>query len=233
MNDLNSYELLSNGTFNKLIRHYKIIKRNNYDDSVEEEIKSDENNKHNISIYNHIDALSQDTDNYDNKNIINYILINNIYKDVSLVQQCDAHKNFVLNGKEYDDLNNLKEDLQNKNNEANSRYMHEIENDDFNFIDLFDLKTTLKNYINGNSNNLYIRMAPNKNEKDTVLKRLYYLQNVEPIESINGIKHYLEDGIPVFNDNIIYSNIKYNKITENTVKEIFPDINVNKKIEKL
>lgn len=235
MGNLNNNELLINNNFNKLIRHYKIIKRNNYDDTVEEEIKSSKNYKHDVCVYNYVDALSQDTDNYDNKSTINYILINNTYKNNSLIKQCYDHKNYVLNGKHYDDLNNLKTDLKYKNNEALIQYMTDIENDDFDIFELIDLKNTIRDYANGTANNLYIRMAPNKDEKDNLLQRLYFLQNIELLIGSDGTKYYLKDGLPVYNDNIIYSKLKYDIITSKSVKDILNSIdeNLDKKIEEL
>lgn len=193
-----------------LIRHYKIIKRKDYNSNV---------NKLDDYTYEYEDYLSQDTDNYENKAIIDYIILQNHYKDESLVNLCD-HNKYILNGKHYDDINSIKNDIINKNANAEFNYINEITHEDFSSKDKNNIKQCLNYYIKNYVDDIYIRMAPPKDEKDIMLERIYYLQGIEPLVNSDDEKLYSNDGVPIYNDNIIYSNIKYKKLTKNTVNEL-------------
>ena len=209
----------------KIIRHYKVIIRNNYNNEVSV-VKYIEND---IIAYKYTlrDAISQDTDNYLNENIYSYnsIELNNFYKDKEyLIEDCNNEihsedKPKVLQGKHYNSVNEIKDDINALKNIVSQNYINHIINGniikDGNLIesDEESFEETINELINNleNIDSLYIRLGADKSEQRNLIERiLSYNQN-----GLYDVELALDDGLPIFNDNKAYSNKKY-KILKNT-----------------
>lgn len=228
----------------KIIRHYKVIIRNNYNNEVSVVKYIKDNNgkviKYNKDIYPDItendiiaykytlhDAISQDTDNYLNENIYSYnsIELDNFYKDKEyLIEDCnnEVHsegKPKVLQGKHYNSINEIKDDINALKNIVSQNYINHIINGniikDGSLIesDEESFEETINELINNleNIDSLYIRLGADKSEQRNLIERiLSYNQN-----GLYDVELALDDGLPIFNDNKAYSNKKY-KILKNT-----------------
>lgn len=216
------YELLkynSSDNFDKIIRHFKVIKRSDYNNKVDKIDKYDDNQNFIGNAYKYNDKLSQDYDEYTNYIIVEPFELYNKYKDYpKLTTECeeiineDNHDNdkpisFV--GKHYSSITEIKEKIDNLTENAINSYVDEIMNDEtFNSAEANEMQNIDSVIINYEFfKNLYIRMAPEKSKKEELIKRILTFNNIGM-----DLDLALNDGIPVFNDNIIYSNKKYNMI---------------------
>ncbi len=216
------YELLkhnSSDNFNKIIRHFKVIKRSDYNNKVDKIDKYDDNQNFVGNAYKYNDKLSQDYDKYTNYIIVEPFELYNKYKDYpKLTTECeeiideDNHDNdkpISFGGKHYSSITEIKEKIDNLTENAINSYVDEIMNDEtFNSEEANEMQNIDNVILNfEHLKNLYIRMAPEKNKKEELIKRILTFNNIGMDLDIA-----LNDGIPVFNDNIIYSNKKYNMI---------------------
>lgn len=230
------YQILRTGKLNKIIRHYKVIVRNNYNSSVDKKIKS----KNNIetTIYKYKDALSQDTDNYEDENIKMYdsINLNNFYKDeTSVIKECnetinnddhDNNKPRIFQGKHYNSINEIKNDINDLLQLASDNYVNYIINGNetvqgiidgegnlmdnseiTNSEDTFsnDIEELIEELNSENKSSLYIRLGANKSEQTELIERILSFNK----NGLYDIELALNDGLPIFNDNKAYSNKKY------------------------
>lgn len=216
------YELLkhnSSDNFDKIIRHFKVIKRSDYNNKVDKIDKYDDNQNFVGNAYKYNDKLSQDYDKYTNYIIVEPFELYNKYKDYpKLTTECeeiideDNHDNdkpISFGGKHYSSITEIKEKIDNLTENAINSYVDEIMNDEtFNSEEANEMQNIDNVILNfEHLKNLYIRMAPEKNKKEELIKRILTFNNIGM-----DLDLALNDGIPVFNDNIIYSNKKYNMI---------------------
>lgn len=238
------YELLKTkdsqdpNKIDKIIRHFKVIKRNNYNNVVTVilykkyngqiiEIEYDPNNSDNQIIndkdiigyrYNANDYLSQDYDEYENKVIIKPFKLYNSYKDLEqMVGECDEiinneehnlNKPMTFGKKHYSSIDEIKHKIDESTQNVNRQYVNEIiSNSTINIEDAAEntnINNVITSFKNNTNNKLYIRMAPPKEMKEELIKRILAFNNVGM-----DLDLAMSDGIPVFNDNIIYKNAKY------------------------
>ena len=240
------YELLKTkdsqdpNKLNKIIRHFKVIKRNDYDNTVNvtKYIKDE-----NIIAYKYDanDYLSQDIDDYNNSIVVEPFELYNVHKDYpKLVNQCnedikddqhnveiDIEENneseennktsiIVFNGKHYNSIDEIQNEIDDLTQEAITNYVRDILSISNNTDDYTDIDEIINNFKNSINNDMYIRMAPPKSKKEELIKRILKFNNIGM-----SLDLALNDGIPVFNDNIIYKNGKYNyivnKLFENNI----------------
>ena len=224
------YQILTsnNSQIGKLIRHYKIIqKRNNGDDT--------ENKKYYL-YYSANNVLCKIFDNIEDaqsyqsmlkinnnektyivtKNSNNYILEQNIgsyndnlYNDIENTLKNEYRDNAISFDK-YNSIDDLQNKLIEEANNAIESYVNDI-----NIHDTLDSSTgEIDNVINSfndeSKDYLYIRFAPSTDQSDTQIKRAFQIHNVSELydNKINGDDHYAFKEIPVYNDNLIYSNKK-------------------------
>ena len=192
------YELLNKGYIPKIIRHYKVIKRNNYNSNV---TKIESNNNYS---YEYDDYLSQDYDNYDNCYILDSISLKNPYKNINLMSEC-THNRKTLNGTHYNNLNDLTEKLEELDNNAKQLYANELKFNALTDEEREQLSICVDKFNDSRADNLYIRLAPTKEMKIELLERIQQLINYNE-------ENIFDVGIPIFNDNLAYSIVAYNQI---------------------
>jgi len=197
------YDLLRSKGISEIIRHYKVIKRNDYNSRV-----TLLNNYRGLNKkkYYYEDSISQDIDDYNNSCILNPLYLTNRYKDESLIKKCN-HMKDILNGKHYESLDELKNNLQETYDNAVNQFGNDIYMNNLESSERSSINSCNDSFNNSSENNLYIRLAPSKDMKNELLERLYEANSLDetPKET---------DGIPVYNDHIIYSNRKYDQIKQ-------------------
>lgn len=257
------YELLKTkdsqdpNKIDKIIRHFKVIKRNDYNNVVTVilykkyngqiiEIEYDPNNSDNQIIndkdiigyrYNANDYLSQDYDEYENKVIIKPFKLYNSYKDLEqMVGECDEiinneehnlNKPMTFGKKHYSSIDEIKHKIDESTQNANRQYVNEIiSNSAINIEDTAEntnINNVITSFKNNTNNKLYIRMAPPKEMKEELIKRILAFNNVGM-----DLDLAMGDGIPVFNDNIIYKNAKY----ANVINALFDNELINEQTKE-
>ena len=205
------YEVLKNNTenFDKIIRHFKIISRSDYNSDVEK-VYMITSKAHGYNyIYN--DALSQDISSYANGIIIEPLNLHNNYKDDNVLTNKLLRN--ISNGSLYSTIKQLKEKISKLKTSTSNSYVNDIINS-LNEDELESITEILNRFINGDDASMYIRMAPDPSMKEDLLKRICVLNGNTLLITDEAFSPVAEDGIPVLNDNLAYSNKKYDSLKQ-------------------
>ena len=193
------YELLETGITDKIIRHYKIIKKHS-----DHNINKDLNNESYV-----IDDI--------NELPIDYI---NIYNDEGY-NSANLHKDELLSFSKYNTINALQNKLDNDKIRAIEEYVNDLIKDPDEYENT-EFGNQIRNVVNqyDNYKHLYIRFAPSIEQKDTQIKlALYKHQIYTPYNDSEYISRIIvNEKMPKFNDNLVYSESKckyaINKVNE-------------------
>ena len=192
------YKLLELGKINKIIRHYKIIKKNF------------NNSNDNIIFYQipSSDLEPSKNDHYSYSNIFYSKPSNIIDNDYNIDLDID---------RPYIKIQDLKNSIDIKKNEAYDDFLNDVANDDFTTEEKNELNSVVNDY---NNDHYYIRLYPyeDNDRKYAEWKKLLidhfinivnkeYLNNIEDKEAF-----YQENDMPGYSDIILYSESKYNTV---------------------
>jgi len=195
------YQLFDSDDINKIIRHYKVIKKRNNDNS----------NRY---------VLEQKFESY-NDNIYNDtgISIKNNFRDNN---EIGGHSIFdILNSEKYDSIDKLKNKLESLNQDVIREYKNNINlNDTLEESFTEEIDNIINSFDNDSKDYLYIRFAPNESQKYEQIERAFQIHNVSELYDKRKDNHYAFEEIPVYNDNLIYSNKKCKYVED---KNLDPD----------
>lgn len=193
------YKLLELGKINKIIRHYKIIKKNF------------NNSNDNIIFYQipSSDLEPSKNDHYSYSNIF--------YSKPSNIIDNDYNIDLDIDGP-YIKIQDLKNSIDIKKNEAYDDFLNDVANDDFTTEEKNKLNRVVNNYHD--NDHYYIRLYPygdddrSYNEWKKLLIDHFinivnkeYLNNIEDKEAF-----YRKNDMPGYSDIILYSESKYNTV---------------------
>lgn len=211
-------KLLINNVLDKLVRHYKIIKKN-FDD----EINLNQN------------PGTPDNYNYDNICQIGVYDFNTNEFTILLDRFGYQHPN-----NKWGSITELQNYIKEKEIELWGKYRVELTNSINQYFTEDEYNTlyrVINQYNNSNKDNLYIRLAPPQSERQNLICRYleFYDKNFyDDLIAHGRINEYIKDEyMPTYNVDYIYSESKYNTVTNKKVNEIFNNLNINKKIEEL
>ena len=192
------YKLLELGKINKIIRHYKIIKKNF------------NNSNDNIIFYQipRFDLEPSKNDHYSYSNIF--------YSKPSNIIDNDYNRALDIDGP-YIKIQDLKNSIDIEKNKAYDDVLNDVTNDDFTAEEKNELNHIVNNY---NNDHYYIRLYPYDDNDHSYAewKKLLidhfiniinkeYLNNIEDKETF-----YKENDMPGYSDIILYSESKYNTV---------------------
>ena len=192
------YKLLELGKINKIIRHYKIIKKNF------------NNSNDNIIFYQipRSDLEPSENDHYSYSKIF--------YSKPSNIIDNDYNRDLDIDGP-YIKIQDIKNSIDIEKNKAYDDFLNDVTNDDFTAEEKNELNRVVNNY---NNDHYYIRLYPyddNDHTYDEWKKLLIdhfinivnkeYLNNIEDKEAF-----YKENDMPGYSDIILYSESKYNTV---------------------
>ena len=194
------YKLLELGKINKIIRHYKIIKKNF------------NNSNDNIIFYQipSSDLEPSENDHYSYSNIF--------YSKPSNIIDNDYNIDLDIDGP-YIKIQDLKNSIDIKKNEAYDDFLNDVANDDFTTEEKNKLNRVVNNY-NDHNDHYYIRLYPYKDDdrsyaewKKLLIDHFINIVNKEYLNNIeNKESFYQENDMPGYSDIILYSESKYNTV---------------------
>lgn len=194
------YKLLELGKINKIIRHYKIIKKNF------------NNSNDNIIFYQipSSDLEPSKNDHYSYSNIF--------YSKPSNIIDNDYNIDLDIDGP-YIKIQDLKNSIDIKKNEAYDDFLNDVANDDFTTEEKNKLNRVVNNY-NDHNDHYYIRLYPYKDDdrsyaewKKLLIDHFINIVNKEYLNNIeNKESFYQENDMPGYSDIILYSESKYNTV---------------------
>ena len=194
------YELLETGLTDKIIRHYKIIKKQNNHDVVK-----------NIDDDNYIvDEINEIPNDYIN-----------LYNDKGY-NSVNLHKDEILSFSIFNTINDLQNKLYNDKIIAIEDYINDL-NKNSDEYENTEFGSQIENVINqyNNYKHLYIRFAPTADMKESQVKYALYKNQIYTLyddnEYINKI--IINEKMPKFNDNLVYSEAKC-KYANNKISEL-------------
>ena len=204
------YKLLELGKINKIIRHYKIIKKNfnnSNDNIIFYQIPSSDLEPSKNDHYSY-DLEPSENDHYSYNNIF--------YSKPSNIIDNDYNRDLDIDGS-YIKIQDLKNNIDIEKNKAYDDFLNDVTNDDFTAEEKNELNRVVNNY---NNDHYYIRLYPYKDDDRsyTEWKKLLidhfinivnkeYLNNIEDKEAF-----YKENDMPGYSDIILYSESKYNTV---------------------
>ena len=204
------YKLLELGKINKIIRHYKIIKKNfnnSNDNIIFYQIPSSDLEPSKNDHYSY-DLEPSENDHYSYSNIF--------YSKPSNIIDNDYNRALDIDGP-YIKIQDLKNSIDIKKNEAYDDFLNDVTNDDFTAEEKNELNRVVNNY---NNDHYYIRLYPYEDDDRSYAewKKLLidhfinivnkeYLNNIEDKEAF-----YQENDMPGYSDIILYSESKYNTV---------------------
>lgn len=202
------YKLLELGKINKIIRHYKIIKKNF------------NNSNDNIIFYQipRFDLEPSKNDHYSYSNIF--------YSKPSNIIDNDYNRALDIDGP-YIKIQDLKNSIDIEKNKAYDDFLNDVTNDDFTAEEKNELNRVVNNY---NNDHYYIRLYPYDDNDHTYAEwktlLIDHFINIVNKEYLNNIEDketfYKENDMPGYSDIILYSESKYNtvkKIEDNEFKD--------------
>ena len=203
----NKYKIYNkdNSKINRIIRHYKLIQKTA--DKINKEINFID--KSSIKPINYsIIEVSQKPNAY-----------NNLYQDEGFSAH-NEHREEPLYFSRYYSQEDLKNKLKNDALLASYSYANKINKDyteDEEFIEAID--ECVNNY--DNTNNMYLRLAPSLDMRVSQYERALKINKIyTDYYNDDYIYQLAQNGqVPVFNDNLLYSESKYNYIKQNIEKE--------------
>lgn len=214
MNNNDIYKILKDehNSLDKIIRHYKIIKKKINDEYSKNEydkssfyVSDTDNKTYIINSFNtyQVKEISQDPDNY-----------NNIYNDDGF-NSINIYRDDKIEFNRYKSVEELQNKLDNDEISVNIDYVEDL-NKSYEELDNSDFGETIKNIINNYNDNLYIRFAPSKDIRKDQIKLILANRNTytkyNDDEFINAIIE--NEKIPIFNDNLVYSESKCNYVNK-------------------
>ena len=204
------YKLLELGKINKIIRHYKIIKKNfnnSNDNIIFYQIPSSDLEPSKNDHYSY-DLEPSENDHYSYSNIF--------YSKPSNIIDNDYNIDLDIDGP-YIKIQDLKNSIDIKKNEAYDDFLNDVTNDNFTTKEKNELNRVVNNY---NNDHYYIRLYPYEDDDRSYAewKKLLidhfinivnkeYLNNIEDKEAF-----YQENDMPGYSDIILYSESKYNTV---------------------
>ena len=205
----NKYKIYNkdNSKINRIIRHYKLIQKNNewYNNNVGKiqhsfDIHFNDNTKQSYCLF----ELSQNPNEY-----------NNLYQDTGFSAH-NEHREEPLYFSRYYTQGELKTKLKNDAILASYSYANKINKDyteDEEFIAA--INECLNNY--DNTKNMYLRLAPSLDMRVSQYERALKINKIYVDHYGDEYIHQIAQNgqIPIFNDNLLYSESKYNYIKQN------------------
>ena len=204
------YKLLELGKINKIIRHYKIIKKNfnnSNDNIIFYQIPSSDLEPSKNDHYSY-DLEPSENDHYSYSKIF--------YSKPSNIIDNDYNRDLDINGS-YTKMQDLKNTIDIEKNKAYDDFLNDVTNDDFTAEEKNELNHVVNNY---NNDHYYIRLYPYGDDDRSYAewKKLLidhfinivnkeYLNNIEDKETF-----YQENDMPGYSDIILYSESKYNTV---------------------
>ena len=192
------YKLLELGKINKIIRHYKIIKKNF------------NNSNDNIIFYQipSSDLEPSKNDHYSYSNIF--------YSKPSNIIDNDYNIDLDIDGP-YIKIQDLKNSIDIKKNEAYDDFLNDVTNDNFTTKEKNELNRVVNDY---NNDHYYIRLYPYEDDdrsyaewKKLLIDHFINIVNKEYLNNIeNKEAFYQENDMPGYSDIILYSESKYNTV---------------------
>ena len=194
------YKLLELGKINKIIRHYKIIKKNF------------NNSNGNIIFYQipSSDLEPSKNDHYSYSNIF--------YSKPSNIIDNDYNRDLDIDGP-YIKIQDIKNSIDIEKNKAYDDFLNDVTNDDFTAEEKNELNRVVNNY-NYNNDHYYIRLYPYEDNdrsyaewKKLLIDHFINIVNKEYLNNIeNKEAFYKENDMPGYSDIILYSESKYNTV---------------------
>lgn len=194
------YKLLELGKINKIIRHYKIIKKNFNNDDVD------------IIFYQipraDLEPSGNNNDHYSYDNIF--------YSKPSNIIDNYYNRNLDID-ESYTSIQELKDNIDIEKNKAYDDFLNDVTNNDFTTEEINELNNVVNNY---NNDHYYIRLYPYDDNNRTYYewKKLLidHFLNIINKEYLNNVKDkeafYKENDMPGYSDIILYSESKYDAV---------------------
>ena len=204
------YKLLELGKINKIIRHYKIIKKNfnnSNDNIIFYQIPSSDLEPSKNDHYSY-DLEPSENDHYSYSNIF--------YSKPSNIIDNDYNIDLDIDGP-YIKIQDLKNSIDIKKNEAYDDFLNDVTNDNFTTKEKNELNRVVNNY---NNDHYYIRLYPYEDDdrsyaewKKLLIDHFINIVNKEYLNNIeNKEAFYQENDMPGYSDIILYSESKYNTV---------------------
>lgn len=192
------YKLLELGKINKIIRHYKIIKKNF------------NNSNDNIIFYQipSSDLEPSKNDHYSYSNIF--------YSKPSNIIDNDYNRALNIDGP-YIKIQDVKNSIDIEKNKAYDDFLNDVTSDVFTTEEKNKLNDVVNNY---NNDHYYIRLYPYEDDdrsyaewKKLLIDHFINIVNKEYLNNIeNKEAFYQENDMPGYSDIILYSESKYNTV---------------------
>jgi hypothetical protein len=208
----NEYKVFTkdNSKINKIIRHYKLIQKS-ADKNKQEQIV----NFNDESLTNYLMIqLSQNPENFSNVYQDEGFSLYNEYRDESIYFS------------KYNSIEELKNKLENDALLASYSCANKINKDYFNDGEFIEaINNCVNNYPQ--SGNMYIRLAPSIDKRISQYERLLKINRIYTDYYNNDFIYGLaqKGEIPIFNDNLLYSESKYNYIKYNIESDKIRNLN--------
>ena len=204
------YKLLELGKINKIIRHYKIIKKNfnnSNDNIIFYQIPSSDLEPSKNDHYSY-DLEPSENDHYSYSNIF--------YSKPSNIIDNDYNRALDIDGP-YIKIQDLKNSIDIEKNKAYDDFLNDVTNDDFTAEEKNKLNDVVNNY---NNDHYYIRLYPYEDDdrsyaewKKLLIDHFINIVNKEYLNNIeNKEAFYQENDMPGYSDIILYSESKYNTV---------------------
>lgn len=234
-----------NSKINNIIRHYKLIQKNNtWYDSEQERINHsklihfNDNTSNTYCLINisqnplaydaEINPNNWTTEEREFYNNHGYYQKNSFYQDNGFLAH-NKHRDESLYFSRYYSLEELKKKLINDALLASYSYANQINKDyaqDKEFIEA--INNCVTNY--NDNNYMYIRLAPSIDMRVSQYERVLKINRIyESYFDDDYVYHIAQHGeIPIFNDNLLYSESKYNYIKQNIESDKIRNLNNTK-----
>jgi hypothetical protein len=208
----NKYKICTkdNSKRNKMIRHYKLIQKDNdwYNTTLGKNSHS-----YNIKFIDNTEAsyclleISQDPNKY-----------NNLYQDEGFSAH-NEHREEPIYFSRYYSQEELKNKLKNDALLASYSYANKINKD---YTKDEDFMSAINECVNNYDNKkcIYLRLAPSVDMRISQYERALKINKIYSAYNNDYINKLAQDSqIPIFNDNLLYSESKYNYIKHNIEAE--------------
>lgn len=192
----------------RIVRHYKVIKVNK--------------NVIDTNLYNGIKYIEQNPEN--NSDLYHYE--DNMYQDKS-IYPINEEKNKVINKIKYKSFEEFTKNIDDLNMLAKYSYVTKVTSE---YSDVNSFKDDIDEVINkyndeeyNSINSIYIRLAPSLDEKEFQVNRALDIKGIS-LDIVNNKSEYAknkikESDLPIWNDNLFYSEHKYDYIRDNLENE--------------
>lgn len=200
----NKYKIYNkdNSKINRIIRHYKLIQKEDETEKIDINFNDEITKKYNLI------TLSQNPNEY-----------NNLYQDTGFSAH-NEHREEPLYFSRYYSQEELKDKLKNDALLASYSYANKINKDYYNDEEFINaINECINNYENKKC--MYLRLAPSLDMRVSQYERILKINKIyADYYNDDYIYELAQNGqIPIFNDNLLYSESKYNYIKQNIEKE--------------